>query len=798
MRRAALLLLLFVLPFVVSGCPEPGQTDLDFDGYPEFQDCDDLDSSVYPGAPELCDGKDNDCDGEIDEDEDIVDGEGGTAGYPDVDGDGFGDEDAVEYFCGDVPDGFVPVGGDCDDADPAVNPDAEEDCTNGIDDDCDGEVDEDVDEDGDGVTNCDGDCDDSDPEVNPDAVEVCDGIDNNCDGAVDEGFTDADDDGFAECVDCDDEEPAANPGEDEICDALDNDCDGFVDDGIDLDGDGFPSDCGGTASALVDILTVVDNSCSMEDEQAALQANGEALFASALASNTDLNVAVINTTKPQFITTIDSSTADPAGAFGAAVVQGSDGNNIEQPFLRAVEALELQPDWRRPGAALSLLVISDEDDQSPLLLSSFLLSLADVVSSTQYLKVNHISGLISGCSGDSGSAIPAPRLVFAGDFTGGASASICDLSWDLGDLSIPEDAPMDCDDDDPETFPGQLELCDGIDNDCDGATDDDSDGDGFSVCLEDCDDNNVNVFPGALELCDGIDNDCDGTLEETDLDGDGFFAGCDLPELEDCDDNNVLRFPGATEICDDGVDQNCDGSDEDLDGADTDGDLFDTCEGDCDDDDPLIFPGAPEDKIDEIDNDCDGLIDGIDPEETITRTGDSSNEAILQYMPDPIDFCTEPNWEIVGVNSEGLARLQLVTDLTGTFDGTPEAAEMGAYAPAFGTPWVAGDMTTGGTITMGIEPDGTRSVWWQEIPGESGGFLNGQLTLHPDGSFTIFNRGDALGTSILGWSCGEEVSTVLDDLTFDGDCIDTAGSAGQFEVFPDGAPAGMWTFCAPN
>ncbi|MCP4868921.1 MAG: hypothetical protein GY898_09395 [Proteobacteria bacterium] len=149
---------------LLVACPDGGE-DKDGDGFPEELDCNDLNDTVNPGTPELCDGEDNDCDGEIDED--VT--EGDTPGYLDADGDGdgFGDSDSEEFFCGELPDGYVLTPGDCDDGDPAVNPDAVEDCTDGIDNDCDGEVDESSDEDGDGVTNCDGDCDDNDPDVYP-------------------------------------------------------------------------------------------------------------------------------------------------------------------------------------------------------------------------------------------------------------------------------------------------------------------------------------------------------------------------------------------------------------------------------------------------------------------------------------------------------------------------------------------------------------------------------------------------------------------------------------------------------
>ncbi len=89
-------------------------------------DCDDTDGDVHPGAPEVCDGKDDNCDGESDTD---------RAWYRDADGDGYGDE--LEESC-DAPDGFVSDGTDCDDDNAAVNPGALEICGNGVDDDCDG------------------------------------------------------------------------------------------------------------------------------------------------------------------------------------------------------------------------------------------------------------------------------------------------------------------------------------------------------------------------------------------------------------------------------------------------------------------------------------------------------------------------------------------------------------------------------------------------------------------------------------------------------------------------------------
>jgi len=106
-------------------------TDNDGDGFYSVEDCNDNDSSIFPGATETCDNIDNNCDGQIDEGLDLA------TYYLDQDQDGYGDDDNVTEECN-QPKGTVSEGGDCDDSDPTINPEAEDFPNNGIDENCDG------------------------------------------------------------------------------------------------------------------------------------------------------------------------------------------------------------------------------------------------------------------------------------------------------------------------------------------------------------------------------------------------------------------------------------------------------------------------------------------------------------------------------------------------------------------------------------------------------------------------------------------------------------------------------------
>jgi hypothetical protein len=132
----------------------------------------------------------------------------------------------------------------------------------------------------------------------------------------------------------------------------------------------------------------------------------------------------------------------------------------------------------------------------------------------------------------------------------------------------------DCDDNDAQTFPGAYELCDKKDNDCSGKVDDgqcaeqgdptlnqDQDGDGYTPKQGDCNDKKAAIYPGARELCDQLDNDCNGLIDDSDnckhtkdLDWDNFSES-----QGDCSDYDATMNPNFPEICNDYKDNNCDG-----------------------------------------------------------------------------------------------------------------------------------------------------------------------------------------------------------------------------------------------
>ncbi len=240
-----------VFPILLAACTVEG-ADLDGDGYAGSEDCLEGDASVHPGAVELCNGIDDDCDGTVDED----DAADATTWYLDYDGDGHGNDSAAwaRRAC-EPPAGYVDVGDDCDDTDPGSwEPSTWY-----------------VDADGDGYGSdahtaeacappagyADNalDCDDGDP-------SITDGSDwyRDADG---DGHGDPDDarracgqpEGYvADNADCDDTRADVNAYAEEICDDVDNDCDGLFNPCVDLAAD---SDLGVLGAAEADALGTV-------------------------------------------------------------------------------------------------------------------------------------------------------------------------------------------------------------------------------------------------------------------------------------------------------------------------------------------------------------------------------------------------------------------------------------------------------------------------------------------------------------------------------------------------------------
>lgn len=623
---------------------------------------------------EMCDGVDNDCDGELSPDEMDLDGDGYVACL--LEDDWFGADSVIG-------------GADCDDTNPLRYPTAEELPGDGVDQDCDGQeicfLDEDADGFGglntesrneldciaEGLSSNQMDCDDTDASINPNGAETYyNGIDEDCDGFSD---YDADLDGQDATeyggLDCDDTDPNIYNSDviiEGIADGVDQNCDGFELCFVDVDGDGF-----GDPNASIE----GDMSCSgqglssnqldCDDSHASVNPDAEEIC--------DGLANICNSNLPASETDDDGDgyvecQIDLTGWQGSSsVVAGMDCDDSDASTYPS--ATEIWYDGQDQGCDGGSDYDQDGDGQDALVGGG---ADCDDLNPSVYFSTSiteiPLDGVDQNCDGFE----ECYEDVDGDGFGTSNLIESLDLTCSSTGVSLHN---TDCADANDTVYPNAPELCDGVVNVC-GTTlstnETDDDGDGFVECSidvggwdgttlvvggDDCDDSEMYAYPGAASA----DSSTDCML---DMDQDGYgdaTTGQLFTVGTDCDDLDETIYPSALELCD-GIVNNC-GTSLPISEIDDDGDGFVECSidlggwdgsalivdgGDCDDGDATIHPEALDVEGDGIDQDC----DGSDATITLLTVADlqPGDLVITEVSPSP-RFAINPWFEVVNNTS---------------------------------------------------------------------------------------------------------------------------------------------------